>query len=158
MRSLDNTQIKSILSIDEEKLSSYREFSEINANWNILSYLNYNYDINAAIAFSKLFFPDFKIVKDCIVLAFLYNEANFEDWYKEFDGSVPLTEKMSNLYELKDFFHINQEAVDSDMILMFGNALKKIWEINLKQLFPARNFIVDLFDEYNSQFITFYST
>lgn len=52
---------KNIFKLNISLLSDYDEFLNANPdNWNIVSYLNLKYDTNAALAFSKFFFPDFE--------------------------------------------------------------------------------------------------
>lgn len=147
--------MKTILNIPTNLLREYSDFEKVNNNWNILSYLNYNYDINAALSFSKLFFPDFIESKGCVVLSFLYNVENFNEWFEEFNGNVSEVEKMCNLYELKDFFHINSEN-NEDALQEFGKVIQKVWEINLSILFPQKKFCINVFEEYSSLFITLY--
>jgi len=44
----------SLANIDNYLLPDFKEFDEANTDWDINKHLNFNYDINAAIAFSKL--------------------------------------------------------------------------------------------------------
>lgn len=74
---------------------------------------------------------------------------------EEFNGNISEVEKMCNLFELKDFFHINGE--NNDIALNeFGKVLQISWALNLNQLFPEKEFKIDIFEEYNSLFITLY--
>lgn len=147
---------KTIIEFDEGLLDEYNLFKKANDRWTILSYLTHKYTINDALALSKLFFPDFEEVKSCVVLSFLYNEKIFDDWYNEFKGEVANVEKMVNLYELADLFHINEKNFDEEQLIALGNLLKKSWEINLKCLY-SRDFRVAFFEENGAYFITFYS-
>lgn len=147
---------KTLVELDLSLLDSFSAFHDANKDWNILSYLNYKYDMNAALAFSKFFFPDFTEVRGCVVISFLYNPETFESWFSELRGEVSEVEKMANLYEIKDFFHINTpKKIDLDA---FGKILKKSWEINLNALYPQKKFHVKLFEEYDSKFITFHTS
>ena len=147
--------MQTILNVSTNLLRDYTDFEKVNDNWNILSYLNYNYDINAALSFSKLFFPDFIEENGCIVLSFLYNKENFNEWFDEFNGNKSEIEKMCNLYELKDFFHIKDER-NEEVLREFGKVIQKSWEINLSILFPQKKFCIKVFEEYNSLFLTLY--
>jgi hypothetical protein len=154
--------MKTLINVDSSVLIDYDEYKSVNKDWNITSYLNTFYDLNTAIAFSKFYFPDFIEVSGCIILACRYNEEIFMNWFKELKGDIVLIEKMCNLYELKDFFHINtskysEEEYDKSLNI-FGVILKKSWEINLKSLYPNKTFHVQLFEEENSKFITIYSS
>lgn len=145
------------LKLSTDILNDYPEFEAVNKNWNILSYLNYRYDLNAALAFSKLFMPDFIDYKGCIILSFLFSEERAEEWYEEFDGGIKEVEKMCNLYELCDFFHINNEKNTSEaQFFALGEALRVSWRLNLYQIYPDKKFNIDVFEEYQSIYITFY--
>lgn len=154
--------MKTLLDVDKNILKDYQDFDKVNENWNIGSYLNIFYDLNAAIAFAKLYFPDFIEDRNCVILSIRYDVNVFEQWYYELKGNTSEVEKMCNLYELKDFFHINSVGYQGDdkyekALDYLGIALKRAWEVNLDRLYPNRNFKVELFDEYGSKFITFFS-
>jgi len=155
------TKMKKLIELDYRILNDFEAFNKVNTNWNIGSYLNTFFDINAALAFSKLYFPDFVDIQNCVILDFRYNEDLFKQWFTELNGEVSQVEKMCNLYELKDFFHINNNINDENkknkVLDVFGTILKRSWEVNLKLLYPERSFKVDLFEEYESKFITLYS-
>ena len=145
-----------LINLDTTVLKEYNAFAEANTNWNMHSYVNMKYDINAAIAFGKFYFPEFIEIKNCIILKERFNNSIFEEWYNEFVGDVSKIEKMCNLYEVGDFFHINTSLADMKQIIQFGHILKKSYEINLKLLFPNREFEVNFFEENETQYITFF--
>lgn len=148
---------KSLVNINLNLLPDFEKFDAVNSDWNIEKYLNYNYDINSAIAFCKMYFPTFILHKDCVILENRFKLSTFNEWYDEFQGEVPLIEKMCNLYEVKDFFHLNSENAEEQKILEFGNILKCVWQINLNLLYPERKMLVSIFKEEDSMFITFFS-
>lgn len=154
---------RSLLDININLLREYKECADSNKNnWEITSYLNLKYDMNAAIAFSKLYFPDFIEKEGCIILGFRYDEEIFNEWYKHFNGNISEIERICNRYEIMDFFELNRnpdERLDfyNQQIDEFASILKRVWEINCKLLFPERNFNIDVFDEYNTTRITLYS-
>lgn len=142
-----------IIEIDTNLLLDYTFFAEVNEDWNIEKYLNFNYDISAAIAFSKLYFPTFIEYKGCIILESRFNLSIFNDWFEDLKGNISEVEKMCNLYEIKDLFHINSEGT-IDEINQLGNLLKKSWELNLTQLYPNRNMEVIIFEDDGNIYIT----
>ena len=153
---------KSLLYINTNILYEYKEIEILNPNnWDITSYLNLKYDINAAIAFSKLYFPDFVEKDGCIILAFRYNEKIFKDWFDKFDGDIKAIESMCNSYDVMDYFHNNRPvdlSIDyyNQIIDEFAKILKRSWEINCQLLFPDKKIIVDVYDEYDTTRITLY--
>lgn len=154
---------KNLLDINPDILPEYRNIANLNPNgWDIGEYLNLKYDINAAIAFSKLYFPDFIEKEGCVILGFRYDEVSFKKWFEHFEGNVPEIERRCNSYEIMDYFGLNrnlEESLDlfNDKINEFANVLKRSWEINCQLLFPDRRIIVQVYDEYDTTRITLYS-
>jgi hypothetical protein len=160
MRSQNDSNFKTLIEFDKSILKEYSEWKNANPdNWDINNYLNHYYDINAAIAFSKLFLPDFIIIEECVLLSFNFNKDKFYEWFNELNQDISETEKICNLYEVKDFFMINPSQYKTEQeynyaINVFANALKMSWELNLEKLYPNRNYIVSVFEEYGNTCIT----
>ena len=155
---------KNIFKLNISLLSDYDEFLNANPdNWNIVSYLNLKYDTNAALAFSKFFFPDFVEKKGCVILDFLFDKNIFKDWFNSYKGDISRVEYMCNMYELKDYFHINDNSDDDtvywERLFALGRVMQRAWQINLKLLYPDRKFKVVLVDdrEMDMYYITFFS-
>lgn len=153
--------MKTLINLDTGILKEYKKYRNVNPDWDVGSYLNTFYDLNTAVALSKLYFPDFVDIQNCVILDMRYDEDVFNQWYKEFKGNISQVEKMCNLYELKDFFHINDtlgnEIEKKKMIETLGTVLKTSWGISLEKLYPEKSFKVDVFEDYGSSFITLYS-
>lgn len=155
---VDKILKNSIIEVETGLLPDYEDFEKVNDDWNIEKYLNMNYDIDAAIAFSKLYFPTFIIYKDCIILDSRFDELIFDDWFNEFNGDIEKVERMCNLYEVKDIFHINDSNITEEKVEELGSILKKSWELNVNKLYPDRKMKVFLFREDESLYITINST
>lgn len=147
------------LNFDYSLLKDYKLFEQANVgNWNILSHLNFNYDIDAALSFSKFFIPEFINHKGCLILSFLFKEEIFDAWYKDSIGNKIIIEKMCNLYEVKDFFHINSDITHPNFeskIFYLSNILKHSWQLVLNDLYPDKYIVDTFFDD--TYFITVYS-
>ncbi len=148
---------KSIIRVDTNLFSEFKDFETVNDDWSIEKHLNFNYNIDDAILFSRLYFPEFIEHKKCIILKERYDKEIFEQWFDEFDGDISKIERMSNLYEVKDLFHINNDNISESKINHLSLLLKKIWQINLDLLFPNRQIKVNVFKEDDDIFITLYS-
>lgn len=148
---------KNIINLNTDLLSDYLDFERVNSDWNIGKYLNFNYSLNDALAFSKFFFPTFIFYKGCVVLEDRFDKETFELWFDKFNGEVSKIEKMCNLYELKDFFHINSEDNSIERLKQLGIILQQSWRINLDKLFPQISFEIIVFEEFEELFITIYS-
>lgn len=117
--------------------------------------------MNAAFAFSKLFFPDFIEKDGCIILSFRYNEETFETWKQHFNNDITAIETACNMYQITDYFS-NNDVYESDehfyeAVKAFSCALKTAWELNCKVLFPQRNIIVDVYDDREETKITLFA-
>lgn len=154
---------KSLFDINVGILQDYDNIKNLNPdNWDISSYLNLKYDMNAAIAFSKLYFPDFIEEEGCILLGFLYNEVTFRQWYEKFNGDTTAIESMCNSYDVMDYFVFNRSKEESpdfynQVIDEFAKVLKRSWEINCRLLFPERKIAVEVYDEYDTTRITLFT-
>ncbi|MBL7866718.1 MAG: hypothetical protein JNM71_01735 [Flavobacterium lindanitolerans] len=153
---------KSLIDINTDLLSEYNEIKVLNPDtWEIGEYLNLKYDMNAAIAFSKLYFPDFIEKDGCIILGHRYNEQVFKQWQDYFNGDVKAIESMCNSYEVMDYFQNNRPVTESldfynQVIDELAKTLKKSWEINCQILFPDKKIVVEVYDEYDATRITLY--
>lgn len=147
----------SIVDLNTSLLPDYLDFQNVNDDWDVEKHLNFNYDISAAIAFSKLYFPTFIEYEGCIILESRFDKSIFEEWKNKFKGNISEVEKMCNLYETKDFFHINDSDSSLEKSEQLGVLLKKSWEVNLKSLFPDRNMTIVLFEQDGNNYITLHS-
>ena len=152
-----------LLDVDTSVLKEYNALEKLNSErWEIGEYLNLKYDLNAAIAFSKVYFPDFIEQDGCILLGFTYNEDTFRQWQKIYDSDIQAIERKCNFYEVADYFGLNRdrdEPLDlyNRAIDEFSKILKTTWELSCKLLFPERKFNVEVYDEYDTTRITLYS-
>ncbi|RYY84392.1 MAG: hypothetical protein EOO15_19485 [Chitinophagaceae bacterium] len=154
--------MKTLLDLDLNSIAQYEKWESANKNnWDITSYLNKNYDMNAAVAFSKLFFPDFLEIDGCVLLAFRYVENTYKQWKSKFGDDLSTIERHCNLYDVQDYFHINTDIrADSQFLSsveQFSKALKVAWEANCKLLFPDRKITVDVFESFGIKQITLYT-
>ncbi|RFM25828.1 hypothetical protein [Deminuibacter soli] len=154
--------IKSLINADLDLLIDYNQAMQLNpTNWDISEYVNWKYDMNAALAFSKFFFPDFLEVDGCIILAFRYNTESFAAWKAHFEGNIPLIEAACNRYEVADYFFNTDIYTDDEhyhrALIAFAHVLKSAWEFGIKNLFPDRIFVFELFENQKETSITFYS-
>jgi hypothetical protein len=150
-----------LIDIDLNVLNKYTEWENANkGNWTISSYLNQFYDVNAALAFTKFFFPTFIEKQGCVIIDFRYDEMIFNQWYDKFEGDVSLVEKYCNLYDVADYFHINQSSTEERQNILvedLAKALTKVWQLNCNLLFPNKKLIVERFKEHGETCITIYS-
>ena len=154
--------MKTLLDINYSTIVEYGELERFNKEWDISSYLNMKYEMNVAIALSKLYFPNFIEKENCVVLDFRYNEHTFKEWHKHFKGDIKKIEFMCNYYDVQDYFTTSELNYETDeqyflAVEQFGKILQRIWQINLDLLFPQRTMKVDLWEEENVLKISLFS-
>lgn len=140
-------------------IGEYVEWKKANENkfswWN---YVNLKADLKTALAFAKFFSPELIQYKGCIILKDKFNKENFDLWQAECNFQKTDIEKIVNLYEVADFFHINTGADDNynEQLYALGQVLKYYWSISFKEQFPNNNIVVEVFTEFDDIFITVY--
>lgn len=114
-------------------------------------------DLQTALGFAKFFCPEIVEVDGCYILKERYTRDLFISWKKN-ETDKRNIEKMMNLYELKDFFHINKSLLENELELLiaFGDVLKYFWTRYFEERYPECKLTVETFEEYGELFITVY--
>lgn len=144
---------------NDEINNEFIEFRKINENkFSWWSYVNVKSDLNTALGFAKFFYPDIIEIEGCFLLKDKYSEKNFEMWKKDCRNNKRCIEKMMNLYQVRDFFHINVDENDDtdEQIQTLGNIIKNFWSMSFNDRFKNRNIVVNLFKDHDELFITVY--
>lgn len=146
---------------NNEIISEFIEFKNANeGNFTWWNYVNMKSDIKTALGFVKLFYPDIIEVEGCFLLKDKFSEKYFELWKNDCQNNKTNIEKMINLYQVRDFFHINVDEEDENLeeqIQALGEALKIFWSLSFKNRFPNREIVVSVFEEDDGElFITVY--
>ena len=152
--------------MDDEKLipdlSNWRKYN--GKDFSIEDWVVGEGNVNFAIAYSFLFWPEFVEYDDCIIFKNHFDKNNFENWKNtEYIKNYGQIESVLNHIHILDLFGTDEkkDEVTYDQILFLGNKLCEIYSIKLKHEFPEKKFIFDFngnekltaFDEYE---ITFY--
>jgi len=145
---------------DDNIVNEYIEWKNANPEtFTWWSFINIKSDLQTALGFSKFFYPDIIEVEGCFLLKAKYSTAKFESWKKDCNNDKTNIEKMMNLYEVGDFFHINRNEEENEdiQIIALGDILKRFWSLSFKDRFPDRKINVSVFQEDDGAlFITVY--
>lgn len=147
---------------NEDLIKEFIENKEANRNsFTWWQFVNLKSDLQTALGFAKFFYPEIVEIDGCFILKDKFEERVFKDWKKECKDDRTCIEKMMNLYEIADFFHINttfdEDEDEEEQVKALGNVLKLFWSMSFKDRFPERKIVVDVFEEYDEQlFITVY--
>lgn len=145
---------------NEEIIKEYCEWKKANPmNFTWWNYINIKSDLQTALGFAKFFYPEVIEIDGCFLLKDKYNEEIFKQWKQECKSDLASIEKMMNLYEVKDFFHINTkfDENESEQLSALGEVLKLFWYMSFKHRYPEKDIKIDVFEEYDGElFITVY--
>lgn len=129
---------------EDDLIREYQEWKTANPNsFNWGSYVNVKADLHTALTFAKFYSPELFEKEGCLILNDRYDEGLFNSWMEECQGNKTTIEKMMNLYELNDFFHIIRKEDEEDIQLRaLGEVLKQFWSMTFKLNYPNRNILV----------------
>lgn len=132
------------LHLDVSLLPIYQEYKSVEGNqelslWN---YLGMRADYDLAVAFSKLFWPDFIEIDNCVLLSEAYDPTHFNKWKEHFQGDGPRIEAAVNRTRLDDLFMHVPEGVEFSVQLLeyLAQCLLMCWKHALEAAFPDRRF------------------
>jgi hypothetical protein len=139
--------------LDESILPVFQWFKQADGNekltlWN---YISMRADSDLAVAFSKLFWPDFIEVDDCILLAEHYSPKSYEYWKTQLHADRLSIEQTLNDVRMPEFFMTSDSILDKhgnersrEVLQEFlGNVLATCWKSALHYVFPTKMFIVE---------------
>jgi hypothetical protein len=132
--------------LDTSLLPTYRrERDEIGEHYTLLNFVATHGTVEFAVAFSKLFWPDFVERRGCIILADGFTEEGFEQWWVALDADVMRIEMMMNHTHLGDVFlnASDLDTIDEQVIDYLGHLLVDMWTARVGSLFPDRQFVVE---------------
>ena len=136
---------------DDHVVEEYiKKNKDSNGSYDWWEFLNEKSDLPTSLAFAKIFCPEIKEVEGCYVLKNRYEPKLFNDWKASLNQDFTALEKITNVYEIGDFFteNIDYSGDYSEMIDSLGKALQYYWQLTLKDRYPNIPFVVDLYDDY----------
>lgn len=145
---------------DDNLIKEYTEWKDANLdNFSWWNFVNMKANLDLALAFAKFFSPEIVIVDGYFLLKDKFSKELFESWKKACSYNKTSVEKMMNLYQLRDFFHINNEYTENEdqKIKTLGKVLQFFWEMCLKNRYPSKQIKVEILEEDDGElFITVY--
>lgn len=139
--------IKKIINISEKILPKFLEWKKQWDNpedMSVRDYVSFNVHPEEALMVGAVLQPTFREVDGCIFLDDKFEENNYRQWRKEFDGNKGRLEKLINHVHIYDLFANCNEDVEDDVFEKFGELLKTSYSLALKAMYPEREFIVSL--------------
>ncbi|MBE9094266.1 hypothetical protein [Tychonema sp. LEGE 07203] len=144
------------ISLNADQLSDFQQWKKANGDdFSLWDYLFGSANIEIAIAFTKLFWPDFVEHEGGIFLSEAFNSQIYEQWKIELGNDVAAIEQVMNHQHIDDILPGAQNA-SSDNLLYLGQALAQMWESRLKSLYPQRRFQVKCDRDEDTVVVTFF--
>ncbi len=112
-----------------------------------------------AVAYARLFWPEFTVHEDCVLFAG-FSEEIFGGFMEQTKGDKRAVESVMNHRHLLDLFQDAALEPSDDLIVHLGRVLKDMWSAKLRRDFPSRKVVVsfpeDDIDDLLDYEITFY--
>jgi hypothetical protein len=145
----------------DEIVGEFLEWKNANPdNFTWWNFVNIKADIDTALAFAKFYSPELLEIEGYCLLKDKFSPNVFEGWKRSCQNNKECVEKMMNIYQIRDFFHINtiDSENENEKFKALGRILKFFWEITFEKNYPEKKLKVHLFEEDDGElFITVYS-
>lgn len=130
------------LFLNIEQLREFQNWKTANGDhFSLRDYLFGVSNVEVAIAFTKLFWPDFVEHDGGVFLSEAFDIKIYEQWKAEFDRDIQSIEKVINHQHIDDILP-GADNVSIDNLIYLGEALAQMWESRLNSAFPNRKFKV----------------
>lgn len=144
------------VSLNTNNLKNYQQWKQANGNdFSLWDYIFGVGNVEIALAFSKLFWPDFIEYDRGIFLAETFNPQICEEWKAKLENDINAVEKVMNHIHLEDILP-EAEKVEIENIFYLGQVLSQMWESRLKLLYPNQCFQVECNRDDSTVIVTFY--
>ena len=139
-----------------EQLKNYQLWRKANGEaFTLLDYLYGVANIELAIAFTALFWPEFTEHKGGVFFAIGFSEQLYDQWHEALKGDLVGIEQVMNHRHVADLLP-GSENTSSENVLYLGQKIAEMWESRLARLYPKRRFSVRCYrDEDSDVEITF---
>ena len=94
-----------------------------------------------AIAYGRLFWPEFSVHEDCVLFAG-FNEKSFVGFMEQTRGNKKAVEGVMNHRHILDLFPNVKTEPSRALVVHLGRVLKDMWSCKLRRNFPSREITV----------------
>lgn len=131
------------VSLQTNDLADFQQWKVINdEDFSLIDYLYFNTSFDLAIAFTKLFWPDFIEYKNGIFFQDSFDVQIYNEWAETLGNEIFEIEKILNHRHMEDFFQ-SLEGVSDNNLLYLGQVIAEMWQARLNQVYPDRHFRVE---------------
>lgn len=143
--------------LNPELLTDFQQWKQANdEDFSLWDYLSGVATVEMAIAFTKLFWPDFVEHEKGIFLAEAFDVQIYQDWKEKLGCDISAIERMMNHQHIDDLLP-GADRVGIENLVYLGNAIATMWESRLQSLYPGREFQVNCDRDEYTVVVTFHS-
>ncbi len=107
-----------------------------------------------AVAYARLFWPEFAVHDDCVLFAG-FNENSLRGFMEQTGGNRKAVEAVMNHRHILDLFPNVAEDPSRELVVHLGRVLKDMWSSKLRRDFPSRNVTVSFPEEGNEDLLDY---
>lgn len=128
--------------LNTEQMSDFQQWKKANSDdFSLWNYLSGAANVEIALAFTTLFWPDFVEHDGGIFLAEAFNQEIYEQWKAELGNDIAAIERVMNHQHIDDILP-GAENVGIDNLVALGQVIEQMWDNRLKSCYPAQDFQV----------------
>lgn len=144
------------ISLNLDKLGSYQEWKKANGDdFSLWDYLFGVANVEIALGFAKLFWPDFVEYEGGVFLSESFDIDIYKQWQAKLGNDIGAIERAINHQHLDDLLP-GAEEVGIDNLLYLGQTMAEMWENRLRLLYPERRFHVASIRDEQTVTVSFY--
>lgn len=144
------------VSLNTDQLTDFQRWKKANSDdFSLWDYLFGVSSVEVALAFTKLFWPDFVEHEGGIFLSEAFNSQIYERWKAQMGNDIAEIEKVMNHQHIDDILP-GAENVSTENLFYLGQAIAQMWESRLNLLYPHQRFQVGCNQEDHTVVVTFY--
>lgn len=144
------------ISLNTEQILDFQQWKKANGDeFSLWDYLFGVSNIEIAIAFTKLFWPDIIEREGGIFLSEAFNPEIYEQWKAKFGNDITSIERVMNHQHIDDMLP-GADKVGVDNLYYLGVAIAQMWQSRLKSVYPERRFEVCCDRDENTVIVMFY--
>lgn len=144
------------LSLNTEQMSDFQQWKQINGDdFSLWDYLAGVSNIEVALAFTKVFLPDFVEHEGGIFLSEAFSLEIYEQWKELFGDNIASIEQVINHQHIDDLLP-GSESAGIDNLFYLGQVIQQMWENHLKSLYPKYSFEVSCTRDEYTVVVTFH--
>lgn len=131
--------------LDSSLLPDYNRLrAEAGWDFTLRNYIESCGSVELAVAFAKLFWPDFVEHHECVIRSDGFSADNFAVWSKRLSGDCAAIERVLNQLHVSELVPSDTTELDVSVIRYLAETITAMWTARVKSLFPERRFVVRL--------------